>query len=200
VASVSWRTIPTGWPPLIDEVNSSFSGQRVPRGQIDGSLWPYSRPSTPKPLLFLPSSSSIVLTRLSGTPPDPIIFSICSQELWPLDHKGVYAMLLKKLYGLSQEIKIIVFTKRAPFQLQPSIKESARWILFSLLWIWQEFVYRARLLAIRPAPNMEDQGPVFMSAKWQDCPVIPTGTRFTVVAFYNSQIYGGGILSRQKGK
>jgi hypothetical protein len=38
----------------------------VPRGQRDGSLRLYSRLSRPDPLLFLPSSSSIVLTRLSG--------------------------------------------------------------------------------------------------------------------------------------
>jgi hypothetical protein len=37
----------------------------VPRGQRDESLRSYSRLSRPEPLLFLPSSSSIVLTRLS---------------------------------------------------------------------------------------------------------------------------------------
>jgi hypothetical protein len=37
----------------------------VPRAQHDGSLWPYFRLSRPEPLLFLPSSFSIVLTRLS---------------------------------------------------------------------------------------------------------------------------------------
>jgi hypothetical protein len=36
---------------------------RVPRGQRDGSLWPYSRISRPEPLLFHPTSSSVVLTR-----------------------------------------------------------------------------------------------------------------------------------------
>jgi hypothetical protein len=39
----------------------------VPRGQRDESLWPYSRLSRPEPLLFLPSSSSVALTRQSGT-------------------------------------------------------------------------------------------------------------------------------------
>jgi hypothetical protein len=34
----------------------------VPRGQRDGSLRPYCRLARPGPLLFLPSSSSIVLT------------------------------------------------------------------------------------------------------------------------------------------
>jgi hypothetical protein len=40
-----------------------FAG-RVPRGQSDGSLRPYSWFSRPEPLLFLSSSSSIVLTRI----------------------------------------------------------------------------------------------------------------------------------------
>jgi hypothetical protein len=39
----------------------------VLRGQRDGSLRPYSRLSRPEPLLFLSSSSSIVLTRLTGS-------------------------------------------------------------------------------------------------------------------------------------
>jgi hypothetical protein len=36
----------------------------VTRGQRDGSLLPYCRLSRPEPLLFVPSSSSVVLTRL----------------------------------------------------------------------------------------------------------------------------------------
>jgi hypothetical protein len=39
---------------------------KVPRGQRDGSLLPYSRFSRPEPLLFLSSRSSVVLTRPSG--------------------------------------------------------------------------------------------------------------------------------------
>jgi hypothetical protein len=38
----------------------------VPRGQREESLLRYSRLSIPEPLLFLSSSSSAVLTRLSG--------------------------------------------------------------------------------------------------------------------------------------
>jgi hypothetical protein len=67
----------------------------MPRGQRDGSLRQYSRLSRPEPLLFLPSISSIVLTRLSDTVPDPLLrksggagnwnrnLRICSQELRP---------------------------------------------------------------------------------------------------------------------
>jgi hypothetical protein len=53
-------------PPLVGEASANFCGRRVLRGQRDGSIRPYSRLSRPEPLLFLPSSSSIVLTRLSG--------------------------------------------------------------------------------------------------------------------------------------
>jgi hypothetical protein len=67
--SLAWvreRTITTERPPLVGEVSVNFCGYRVSRGQRDGSLRPYSRLSRPEPLLFLPSSSPIVLTRLSG--------------------------------------------------------------------------------------------------------------------------------------
>jgi hypothetical protein len=45
----------------------------VPRGQRDGPLQPYSRLSRSEPLLYLSSSSSVVLTRPSGTVPDPLL-------------------------------------------------------------------------------------------------------------------------------
>jgi hypothetical protein len=38
----------------------------VLRGRRDGSLRPYSQFSRSEPLLFLPSTSSVVLRRLSG--------------------------------------------------------------------------------------------------------------------------------------
>jgi hypothetical protein len=44
----------------------TFADRRMSRGQGGGSLRPYSRLSRPEPLPFLSSSSSIVLTRLSG--------------------------------------------------------------------------------------------------------------------------------------
>jgi hypothetical protein len=47
-------------------------------GQRDWSLRPYSRLSRPEPLLFLPSSSSIILTRLSGSRSR----STTSQKIW----------------------------------------------------------------------------------------------------------------------
>jgi hypothetical protein len=58
--------MPTERLPLLGEDSAIFCGWRVPRGQRDASLRPYSRISRPEPLLFLPSSSSVELTRLSG--------------------------------------------------------------------------------------------------------------------------------------
>jgi hypothetical protein len=66
VACVHDRTIQIERPPLIGEVSANFCGWRVPRGQRDGSLRPYSRISRPQPPLFLSSSSSTVL-RKSGS-------------------------------------------------------------------------------------------------------------------------------------
>jgi hypothetical protein len=101
VALVHEPTIPTERSPLVGEVSTNFCGWRVSRGQCDGSLRSYFRLSRPGPLLFLPSSSLIVFTRLSGPRSRPTTFQkmcqcresipvlwICSQELWPLDHRG----------------------------------------------------------------------------------------------------------------
>jgi hypothetical protein len=51
---------------LVGKVSVNFCRQRVPRGQRDRSLQPYFEISRLELLLSLPSSSSIVLTRLSG--------------------------------------------------------------------------------------------------------------------------------------
>jgi hypothetical protein len=75
VAFVRERSIPTERPPLVGEVSAIFCGYRVSRGQCDGT---YSRFSRPEPLLFLSSSSSIVLMRLSGPNSRPTT----SQKIW----------------------------------------------------------------------------------------------------------------------
>jgi hypothetical protein len=62
VASVRERTIPPERSPLVGEVVPTFADREVSSGQRDGSPQPYSRFSRPEPLLFLPSSSSIILT------------------------------------------------------------------------------------------------------------------------------------------
>jgi hypothetical protein len=101
MAWVRERTMLTERPLLVTEVRVNFCGQRVPRGQHDGSLWQYSRLSRPELLLFLSSSSSIVLTRLSGPRSRPTTSQkiwqrrklnpdlwICSLQRWILDHRG----------------------------------------------------------------------------------------------------------------
>jgi hypothetical protein len=52
---------------LSAKVIANFCGYRVPRGQRDGSLRPYSRFSRQEPLLFYQVAPQFVLTRLSGT-------------------------------------------------------------------------------------------------------------------------------------
>jgi hypothetical protein len=78
MALVRKRTIQTERPLLVGEVSANFCGQRVSLGQRNGSPRPYSRFSRTKPLQFLPSSSSIILTRLSGPRPRPTT----SQKIW----------------------------------------------------------------------------------------------------------------------
>jgi hypothetical protein len=72
------RTIPTERPPLVGDVCSNFCGYRVPRGERNGSLRPYSRFSRSEPLIFLPSNSSIILTRLNG----PRCRPTTCQKIW----------------------------------------------------------------------------------------------------------------------
>jgi hypothetical protein len=56
----------------------TFADRGVSSSERDGSLRPYSRISRPEPLIFLPTSSSVVLTRLSGPRSRPTT----SQEIW----------------------------------------------------------------------------------------------------------------------
>jgi hypothetical protein len=140
MASVHKRTIPTERPPLVSEVSANFL--RVTRGQRDESLRPYSRISRPEPLLLLPSSSSVALTRLSGPRSRRTTFvcsagnrtrdlRICSQELWPLDHGGgrnwlmpvyIYFVRLLEIWksclGLLLEESFILGSGRPLFHLR----------------------------------------------------------------------------------
>jgi hypothetical protein len=60
------------------ELMPTFEDGGVSRGQRGGSIQPYSRFSRPEQILSLPSSSSIVLTRLSGPRSRPIT----SRKIW----------------------------------------------------------------------------------------------------------------------
>jgi hypothetical protein len=57
---------------------ATFVDRGMWRGQRGGSLWPWSRFSGLEPLHFFPSSSSVVLTRLSGPRSRPTT----SQKMW----------------------------------------------------------------------------------------------------------------------
>jgi hypothetical protein len=79
--SVPWvreQTILTERPKLVGELSANFCGWRESRGQSDESPWPYSRLSRPVPILCLPSSSSIILTRMSVPRSRPTT----SQKIW----------------------------------------------------------------------------------------------------------------------
>jgi hypothetical protein len=112
VALVRKRTIPNERPPHVDEVSANFCGWKVSCGQRKRSPRPYFRFSRPESLLFLSSSPSILLTRLSEPRSRPTTSQkicsagnrtrdlwICSQELWPLDHFRK-CIILCKVYQL----------------------------------------------------------------------------------------------------
>jgi hypothetical protein len=63
---------------LSAKIVPTFADRVVPRGQRGGSIRSYSRFSSPEPLLFLSSSSSVVLTKLSGLRSRPTT----SQKIW----------------------------------------------------------------------------------------------------------------------
>jgi hypothetical protein len=56
------------------------------------------------------------------------------------------------------------------------------------------FLHKARSSALRPTPNLEKQVPVLMSPSDRVASYTPGTGSFTVV-FYDSQDYGGGIIT-----
>jgi hypothetical protein len=68
------RTIPTERPPLVSEVIAHFCGERVPRGQSDGSLRPYSWFSRQEPPLFYQVASQLYSWGWVDPVPDPLPF------------------------------------------------------------------------------------------------------------------------------
>jgi hypothetical protein len=60
------RIVPTEIEPLVGKVSANFCGQKLLPGQRNGFLPLYFRLSRPELLLFLSSSSSVVIKRLSG--------------------------------------------------------------------------------------------------------------------------------------
>jgi hypothetical protein len=78
VTLVREQSMPTERPPLVGKNSANFCGYIEPRDQCDGSLRLYSRFSRPERILFLSSSSSVVLTRMSGPRSRPIT----CQKIW----------------------------------------------------------------------------------------------------------------------
>jgi hypothetical protein len=74
VASVRERTILAERPPLVGEVIANFCGYRVPRGQRDGSLQPYSWFSRQEPLLFYQVTPQLYSRGSVDPVPDPLLF------------------------------------------------------------------------------------------------------------------------------
>jgi hypothetical protein len=115
IVLVRKRPIPTERRPLVGEVSANFCGQKVSRGQRNGSPRPYSRFCRPEPLLFHPK----LYSRGWVDPvPNPLLLRksgrartrtrdlwICSQELWPLDHRGGSCVI----YTISHKWNIVRF-------------------------------------------------------------------------------------------
>jgi hypothetical protein len=68
------RTTPTERPPLVGEVIANFCGERVPRGQRNGSLRPCSRFSRQEPLLFYQVHPQLYSRGWVDPVPDPLLF------------------------------------------------------------------------------------------------------------------------------
>jgi hypothetical protein len=49
---------------------------------------------------------------------------------------------------------------------------------------------------LRPTPNLEDQVPIYMFPNKKVAQLYPQAPGSLLVAFYDSQGYGGGILTR----
>jgi hypothetical protein len=77
------RTIPTERPPLVGEVIADFCGQRVTRGQHDGSLRTYSRFSRQEPLLFYQVAPQLYSRGWVDPVPDPLLFLLVLPGIEP---------------------------------------------------------------------------------------------------------------------
>jgi hypothetical protein len=95
------------WPSdrrLSAKLVPTFADRGVPRGQRDGSLRPCSRFSRPEPLLLYQVGSQLYSRGWVDPVPDSLLLResnpglwICSQELWPLDHRGGQLFIMQTL-------------------------------------------------------------------------------------------------------
>jgi hypothetical protein len=77
------RTIPTERPPLVGKVIANFCGYRVPRGQRNGSLRPYSRFSRQEPLLFYQVAPQLYSGGWVDSVADPLLFFLVVPGIEP---------------------------------------------------------------------------------------------------------------------
>jgi hypothetical protein len=77
------RTTPTERPPLVGEVIANFCGERVPCGQRDGSLRPYSRFSRQEPLLFYQVAPQLYSRGWMHPVTDPLLFFLVVPGIEP---------------------------------------------------------------------------------------------------------------------
>jgi hypothetical protein len=173
------RAIPTERPPHVGEVISNFL-------RIEGATWSAWRISTTifsvfqtGAATFLSSSSSVVLTRLSRPRSRPTtIFSgsvresnpglrICSQELWPLDHRGGHKLKMRTesrdILNIFQQqiylscrslyVLLLLFVLFLVFQSDFSVREDPR--PFTLWWQWQFYWDWGPTVIRRKQQNME---------------------------------------------
>jgi hypothetical protein len=139
------------------------------RGDRDKALRPYSRLSGPEPLLVLPNSFSVVLTRLSGPRSRPTTSQkvwwrreskpdlwICSQELWPLDNRGGRYICIIYILYIYYATKSNVLTSGSPVANPKSGPP-----LFSVYYkiFFQNFTYSVKCLRVLSGvrlPQLED--------------------------------------------
>jgi hypothetical protein len=77
------RTIPTERPPLVGEAIANFCGQRVPHGQRDGSLRPYSLFSRQELLRFYQVAPQLYSRGWVDPVPDPLLFFLVVPRIEP---------------------------------------------------------------------------------------------------------------------
>jgi hypothetical protein len=132
VALLHEQSTLTERPLLVSEVSANFWRQRVLHGQHNGSPRPYSRFLDRIRYYFFITAPQLYSRGWVGPFPDPLLLRksgsagnqtwdlwICSQELWPLDHRG---SLYIKSYIWSQKAKSFRHHTKCSFSHCPNGK------------------------------------------------------------------------------
>jgi hypothetical protein len=132
VAWVRERTIPTERPQLAGEVSTKSADRGSHVVSVTDSYGSILGFLDRSHYLFLPSSSLVVLTRLSGPPSRPTTSQkmwlrrewnpdlwICGQEIRPLDHRGGHETAMETLNEASSFYCRCLQCWRLQLQLPP---------------------------------------------------------------------------------